>query len=117
MDINKLTQKTQDALDAAQALALQSGHQEVDSEHLLIELLRQEDGLVPRLLKRMDVAPEALEQALLAELDKRPKVSGPGYEQGKIYVARPLAKALTAAEQSAKRMKDDYVSVEHVLMA
>jgi ATP-dependent Clp protease ATP-binding subunit ClpB len=117
MDMNKLTQKTQEALSAAQSLAAQNGHQEVDSEHLLIELLRQEDGLAPRILKRMDVPADALEQALVQELHKRPKVSGPGFEQGKIYVGKSLSKTLAAAEQAAKRMKDEYVSVEHVLMA
>ncbi len=117
MDLNRLTQKSQEALAEAQSKAVTYGHVEVDGEHLLWALLNQEDGLVPRLLKRMDIRPEQLINEIEAELDKRPRVSGPGAEAGKIYISQHLSCILVAAENDAKRLKDEYVSVEHLLMA
>ena len=117
MDFNRLTQKSQEAFAEAQNKAVNHGHVEVDGEHLLWALLDQPDGLVPRLLMRMDVRPEALKKEVEAELNKRPSVSGPGAEPGKIYVSQRLSRILVAAEQEAKRLKDEYVSVEHLLMA
>ncbi len=117
MDINKLTQKSQEALAEAQAKATAYGHVEVDGEHLLYALLTQENGLVPRILTRMDVDLDALLKAAEAELDRRPRVSGPGAEPGKIYVSQRFSRLLVAAEAEAKRLKDEYVSVEHLLIA
>ncbi len=117
MDINKMTQKSQEALQAAQTLALRLGHVEVDGEHLLAALLEQEGGLVPRLLQRMEVPVENFAASLRHELEKRPSVSGPGTEAGKIYVTQRFNKLLIRAEEEAKRLKDDYVSVEHLLLA
>jgi len=117
MDINKLTQKSQEAMQQAQNLALKRGHQEVDGEHLLLALIEQESGLVPRLLEKLDVRPQLLSGALTAELDRRPSVSGPGIEPGKIYVSQRLSRLLLKAEDEAKRLKDEYVSVEHLLLA
>jgi ATP-dependent Clp protease ATP-binding subunit ClpB len=117
MDFNKLTQKSQEAFAEAQNRAVTLGHVEVDGEHLLWALLDQPDGLVPRLLQRMDLRPEALKAAVEAELNRRPHVSGPGAEPGKIYVSQRLNRILVAAEQEAKRLKDEYVSVEHLFMA
>ena len=116
MDINRLTQKSQDALQAAQTKALRYGHQEVDGEHLFLALLEQPEGLVPRLLTRMDVAHEALKADLERELSRRPRVSGPGAEAGKIYVTQRLQQLFLNAEDEAKRLKDEYVSVEHLLL-
>ncbi|HEX2223108.1 MAG TPA: ATP-dependent chaperone ClpB [Thermoanaerobaculia bacterium] len=117
MDINRLTQKSQEALQAAQTKALRYGHQEVDGEHLFLALLEQPEGLVPRLLTRMDVAQDALKADLERELSRRPRVSGPGAEAGKIYVTQRLQQLFLRAEDEAKRLKDEYVSVEHLLLA
>jgi len=116
MDPNKLTQKSQEALHDAQTRALRYGHQEVDGEHLLLALLEQPEGLVPRLLNKMDVPIENLKAEVEGELQKRPSVSGPGTEAGKIYVTQRLNRLLSKAEEEAKRLKDEYVSVEHLTM-
>src|SRR6185369_14704983 len=117
MDYNRLTQRSQEALAEAQNKAIAHGHVEVDGEHLLWALLDHADGLVPRLLMRMDIRPDALKKEVEAELNKRPSVSGPGAEPGKIFVSQRLSRIIVAAEQEAKRLKDEYVSVEHLLMA
>ena len=117
MDPNRLTQKCQEAIHDAQGLAVRYGHQETDGEHLLLALLQQPEGLVPRLLTKMDVPVEPLRGELEAELDKRPKVSGPGAEAGKVYVTQRLNKIFVRAEDEAKRLKDEYVSVEHLVLA
>jgi ATP-dependent Clp protease ATP-binding subunit ClpB len=117
MDLNRLTQKTQEALAAAQNLAVEYGHPEVDAEHLLFALVSQSEGLVARLLKKMDVNGEALSAAVEKEIQRRPRVSGPGMSPGSIFISQRLSKLLVTAEQQAKRLKDEYVSVEHVFMA
>jgi ATP-dependent Clp protease ATP-binding subunit ClpB len=117
MDFNKLTQKSQEAFTEAQNKAVSFGHVEVDGEHLLWALLDQPDGLVPRLLQRMDIRPEMVKNEVVGELDRIPRVSGPGAEAGKIYVSQRLSRILVAAENEAKRLKDEYVSVEHLFMA
>lgn len=117
MDLNRLTQKSQEALAQAQNIAVERGHQEIEGEHLLIALLSQEQGLVPRMLLKMDVNAESLARALEKELDKRPRVSGPGATPGQLFVSQRVSKLLVKAEQTAKRMKDEYVSVEHLFMA
>jgi len=117
MDFNRLTQKSQEAFAEAQNKAVSFGHTEVDGEHLLWALLDQADGLVPRLLQRMDIRPDIIKREVEAELDRKPRVSGPGAEAGKIYVSQRLSRTLVAAENEAKRLKDEYVSVEHLLMA
>ncbi|WP_305041396.1 ATP-dependent chaperone ClpB [Geoalkalibacter sp.] len=117
MDINKLTVKTQEALQAAQSLAMKYGHVEVDGEHLLAALIEQGGGLVPRLLQKMDVDPQAFAAELRRELERRPSVSGPGIEAGKVYVTQRFNRLLIKAEEEAKRLRDDYVSVEHILLA
>ena len=117
MDINKLTQKSQEALQSAQTKALRYGHQEADGEHLLLALLEQPEGLIPRLLGRMEVPTESLKDEVERDLARRPKVSGPGVEAGKIYLTQRLQQILVRAEDEAKRLKDEYVSVEHLLLA
>ncbi|MBW1980041.1 MAG: ATP-dependent chaperone ClpB [Deltaproteobacteria bacterium] len=117
MDPNKLTQKSQEALHQAQTLALRYGHQEVDGEHLLLALLEQEDGLVPRLFNKMDVPVDTLKAAVQEELEKRPRVTGPGMEAGKIYVTQRLNRVLMRADEEARRLKDEYISVEHLVLA
>jgi ATP-dependent Clp protease ATP-binding subunit ClpB len=114
---NALTQKSQDALHDAQTKALQFGHSEVDGEHLLLALLDQVDGLAPRLLGQAGADPERLHAELEAELGRRPRTSGPGATPGQVFVTQRLSRLLDAAEREAHRLKDEYVSVEHLLIA
>ncbi|BBY48086.1 chaperone protein ClpB [Mycolicibacterium arabiense] len=117
MDINKLTQKSQEALADAQSIATRMGHTEVDGEHLLMALIDQPEGLVPRLLDQTGADTAALRADLERELNRRPKVNGPGATPGQVSVTRRLAGLLDAAEREAKRLKDEYVSVEHLVIA
>ncbi|MCG3751877.1 MULTISPECIES: ATP-dependent chaperone ClpB [unclassified Amycolatopsis] len=117
MDPNRLTQKSQEALHAAQTAALKYGQPEVDGEHLLLALLDQPDGLASRLLEEAGADPARLRQELEAELGRRPKVSGPGVAPGETRVTARLARVLDAADREAGRLKDDYVSVEHLVAA
>jgi ATP-dependent Clp protease ATP-binding subunit ClpB len=117
VDPNKLTQKSQEALHDAQTKALRFGHTEVDGEHLLLALLDQPDGLAPRLLTQTDVDTGRLRTELEAELGRRPRVSGPGAAPGQVAVTQGLSRLLDTAEREAGRLKDEYVSVEHLLMA
>ena len=117
MDTSKFTQKCQEAIADAQSRAIRFSHPEVDCEHLLLALVEQNDGLLPRLLKKLEVPVEPFREAVAAELQKRPKVTGSGTEAGKIYVTQRLNQVLVQAESEAKAMKDDYVSVEHLALA
>ncbi|MFD6294290.1 ATP-dependent chaperone ClpB [Streptomyces sp. NPDC060235] len=117
MDMNRLTQKSQEVLQEAQTAAVGMGHTEVDGEHLLLALLDQDDGLIPRLLQQAGTGPEELRAAVSEELSRRPKVTGPGAAPGQVFVTQRLARLLDAAEREAKRLKDEYVSVEHLLLA
>ncbi|MGW4398952.1 ATP-dependent chaperone ClpB [Amycolatopsis nivea] len=117
MDMSKLTQKSQEALQEAQSVAQRHSHTETDGEHLLLALLEQGDGLAPRLLGQAGADVDGLREATEAELARRPKVTGPGATPGQVYVTRRLAGLLDAAEREAKRLKDEYVSVEHLVLA
>jgi ATP-dependent Clp protease ATP-binding subunit ClpB len=117
MDPARLTQKSQEALHDAQTKALRFGHTEVDGEHLLLALLKQPEGIVPRLLMQAGAETDRLRAALEAELSRRPRVSGPGAAPGQVNVTQRLARLLDAAEQEAGRLKDEYVSVEHLVLA
>ncbi|WP_179788578.1 ATP-dependent chaperone ClpB [Actinopolymorpha rutila] len=117
MDPNRLTQKSQEALQEAQSAALRFGHTEVDGEHLLLALLDQPEGLVPRLLVQAGVDPDLLRKQVEDELERRPRVGGPGVEPGQVFVTQRLARLLDTADREAKRLKDEYVSVEHLVVA
>ncbi|CAM1381031.1 ATP-dependent chaperone ClpB [Fretibacterium fastidiosum] len=117
MDFNKLTTKSQSALAAAQDLAAARSHQQVDVEHLLLALLQDAEGLIPRMLRRMEVDPKVLEKLVSDEVARMPRVSGSGAEPGKVYVTPRLSRLLAAAEERAKALKDEYVSVEHLFLA
>ncbi|GAB4060990.1 ATP-dependent chaperone ClpB [Catellatospora paridis] len=117
MDMNKLTQKSQEALHDAQTVALRLGHTEVDGEHLLLALLDQPEGLVPRLLTQTGADPQQLRAEVEQDLAKRPKVSGPGAQPGQVFVTQRLSRLLDTAEREATRLKDEYVSTEHLLLA
>ena len=109
MDLNRLTEKSREALQAAQTKALRFGHPEVDGEHLLLALLEQADGLLPRLLVRLEVNTAGLRADLERELGRRPRQSGPGVEEGKLYVSQRLVQLFAKAEDEQKRLKDEYV--------
>ena len=117
MDLNRFTQKSQEALQDAQSQAVRRGNTEVDVEHLVVSLLKQQNGLVPRLFEKMELPVEPFLAEVEKELDKRPKVSGPGIEPGKVYLTPKLGQLFVKAEEEAKRLKDEYVSVEHLMLA
>ncbi len=117
MDANRLTQKSQEALHDAQTKALRFGHAEVDGEHLLLALLEQPDGLVPRLLAQAGADTDRLTAEVEATLSRRPGVTTPGALTGEVRVTRRLAALLEAAERESKRLKDEYISVEHLVLA
>ncbi|WP_230881804.1 ATP-dependent chaperone ClpB [Planomonospora sp. ID91781] len=112
-----MTQKSQEALHDAQTKALRFGHTEVDGEHLLLALLDQPEGLAPRLLEQAGADPRRLHADLEDELSRRPKVSGPGAAPGQVFLTQRLSRLLDAADREARRLKDEYVSVEHLLLA
>jgi ATP-dependent Clp protease ATP-binding subunit ClpB len=114
MDLNRLTNKSREAFSAAQELAVNSGHQVVGPKHLLAALLDQEEGLAARFIQHAAVDVAGLRQSLNKLLDAIPKVSG--YE-GTLQMSSSMARVLSKAEQEAKQLKDDYVSIEHLLLA
>ncbi len=117
MNPNKFTQKSLEAIRSAQDISVSYQNNRVEQEHLLYALLSQESGLVPQLLTRMNIDAAAVEQAALKFVEGLPRVSGSGREEGKIFVSPELDKALAQAEVQADRMKDEYVSVEHLFLA
>ncbi|MFN7992027.1 MAG: AAA family ATPase [Bryobacteraceae bacterium] len=117
MDINRFTEKLQEAVRSAQSKAVQLSHQQVDVEHLLASLLEQPEGLTASMILRAGGDPTKLHQRIAQELDRAPKVSVGAQPADKVYITGRLQKLLTVAEQEAKRLKDDYISVEHALLA
>ena len=117
MDMNRFTEKSREALSQAQSLTARLGHQEVDVEHLALTLAEQEGGFVPRVLERLHIEPRAFALALDAVLKKRASVRGPGVDMHSIAISRRMAKVFAEAEAHAKRMNDEYVSVEHLFAA
>lgn len=117
MDMNKMTQKSQEAFYEAQNIAVRRGNQEVGAENLALSLLVQEGGLIPRLLDKMGIQVQNLTAAIENELNKKPRVSGAGQESGKIYISQRLSKILVKAEDEANGLKDEYISVEHLFLA
>src|SRR5471030_2067783 len=117
MDITRFTEKLQEAIRSAQSTATRHGHQQIDVEHLLSALLTQEGGLAGSILAKGGVTVEALARRLESERERLPKVSGPSGAADQLYVTARLNKLLTKAEDEAKKLKDDYISVEHVLLA
>ena len=115
MDTDKLTTKSQESLQAAHSLAVECGHQEITPLHLLLGLVRQEQGLVPAIVEKSGATAAALDAAIDERLRRIPSVSGPGATQ--TYASRSLTAVLTNAHKQADAMKDEFVSVEHLLLA
>ncbi|MGM9654853.1 MAG: Clp protease N-terminal domain-containing protein, partial [Butyricicoccaceae bacterium] len=116
MNLNQFTQKSIEAIQAAQSLAVENGNQQVSQPHVLLALLQQKDGLIGQLIDRMGVPVDSFTSAVSGAVGALPKVSGGGREPDKIYVSQQLDQALNAAEKQAGRMKDDFVSVEHIFL-
>ena len=117
MNAQKYTQKSLAAIQAAQELTISNDNQQIEQVHILSALLNQDGGLVPQLLKRMGITVESLDAAVNRELAKLPRVTGSGREAGKYYIARTVDDSLNKAEEIADSMKDEFVSVEHLLLA
>ena len=116
MNAQKMTQKSLEALQAAQSLAIEYENQSLAQEHLFCALLAQEDGLVGQLFQKMGVEPGNAQAAFAQKVSELPRVTGSGRDPDKVYVTTELDRALTAAEKAAARMKDEYVSVEHLVL-
>jgi ATP-dependent Clp protease ATP-binding subunit ClpB len=117
MDINRFTQKSQEAISAAQTKAARYGHQQVDVEHLLASLLDQEAGLASSIFSHLSIHIDALKGRVDQELERMPKVSGPGGAADQIYITGRLNRLLAEAEEEAKKLKDEYISIEHIILA
>ncbi len=117
MDFNRFTEKLQEGIRSAQSIASQRGQQQLDVEHLLLALLEQEGGLAQSILAKANVRLEDVHRRLVEQLDKLPRVSGGSAAMDQIYITARLQSLFNHAETEAKRLKDDYVSVEHVLLA
>jgi ATP-dependent Clp protease ATP-binding subunit ClpB len=117
MDLNRLTEKAQDTIRQAQSLAQRHGHPQIEVEHLAIALLAQDGGVAARVLEKAGATPTSVIQRLEQDLGRLPRVSGPSPGAGQVYVSSRLNDVLNAAEAEARRMKDEYVSVEHLLLA
>ncbi|WP_455502465.1 ATP-dependent chaperone ClpB [Gemmiger sp.] len=116
MNIEQMTQKTREALQAAQRIAVEYSNNAVEQEHLLAALAQQQDGLIPQMLQTLGIDANAFAQAALQKVEALPRVTGSGRDPEKIYISGDLDRALNAAEQQAKQMKDEYISVEHVFL-
>jgi ATP-dependent Clp protease ATP-binding subunit ClpB len=113
-NINRFTEKSQEALVAAQQLAENLNHSQVEPEHLLAALLQQPEGIVPQVIQRLGIDPQSLLNSVLAELDKLPKVTGGGTQVG---ISSRLRQVLVRAHDEIQQFRDDYVSTEHLLLA
>ncbi|WP_050697636.1 ATP-dependent chaperone ClpB [Anaeromassilibacillus senegalensis] len=117
MNAQKFTQKSLEAIQEAQNLAISNNNMQIEEEHLVCALLQQQNGLIPQLLKKMGIDSLSVQQAVEEKISRIPGVTGPGREAGKIYVSGDVDAVLIAAEKEADRMKDEYVSVEHIILA
>ena len=114
MNLNQFTQKSVEAVQAAQQMASARQNQQIEQEHLLLALLEQQEGLIPQLMQKAGVEPAALRQKLTAAVERLPQVSGSG--AGQMYLSRDLEQALNEAEKIAREMHDEYTSVEHLML-
>ena len=117
MNVQKLTQKSLEALQTAQSLALEGGQMQIEPPHLLAALLEQPEGLTGQMLQKMQVSPQKVLELTREEMARLPGVRGPGRDPEKVYVSQEVDRVLIAAEKQADRIKDEYVSVEHLMLA
>ena len=117
MDANKFTKKSLDAINAAQSVAIEYQNMNVEQEHLLYALLDQENGLISQLFSKIGADSESVKNVLLQKISALPKVTGSGREANTVYISQDVDKCLNLAENIAKKMHDDYVSVEHIVLA
>jgi ATP-dependent Clp protease ATP-binding subunit ClpB len=116
MDINKFTQMAQEAMSKSQLMAGEYGHQQIESGHLLLTLLNQENGVVPTILKKLNLDPSTVSHSVERSLEKKPKVTGPG-AGGPTYLSGGLNTVLVQAEKEAAKLRDEYISTEHLFIA
>ena len=116
MNQKNFTQKSQEAIQAAQMLSREYGNPQIEQAHLLYALLDQESGLIPQLVTSMGPDPASLKAAVKAELQRMPRVGGAGREADKVYISRDMDRALTRADEIAGEMKDEFLSVEHLFL-
>ena len=117
MDINSMTEKVQKAIMNAQNIAVREQHQEVDEIHLYIAMLEDDESLILSILEKMNIGVKDIKEGLQQILSKKPQVTGSGVEQGKLYITNGLQRVLAEAEKFMKQFNDDYMSVEHILLA
>ncbi len=115
MNIQNFTKRSIEAIQDAQNLAIQKSNMRIEQLHLAYALINQEDGLIPQLLSKMGCRSDDIKSTVMSEIDKIPGVTGSGREAGKIYVSHEVDKVLTDAQSNADNMKDEYVSVEHIM--
>ena len=116
MNEQKFTQKSIEVINSAQSLAVENSSMQIEQEHLLYALLSQDNGLISELIKKMGISADSFSREVKQAMEGLPGVSGPGREPDKVYVSQDVDKALNAAEKDAQKMKDEYVSVEHIFM-
>jgi len=116
MNEQKFTQKTIEVIKNAQSLAIEHQNVQIEEEHLLYALIDQEDGLIPELIKKIGIDFAVFSNAVKKLVEDMPGVSGPGREAGKVYISQDADKVLVSAEKTADKMKDEYVSVEHIML-
>ena len=116
MNLQKFTQKSIEALQAAQQLSAEYGNQQLEQAHLLLALLRQDDSLTAELFRRVGAEPERVAESLLRVVERLPKVSGGGADPDKIYISASTDKALNEAQKQSEQMRDDFISVEHIVL-
>ena len=116
MNAEKYTQKSMEAIREAQQLVIRNGNPQIDQQHLLLALVNQEGGVVGQLMDKMGVNKKQFTAAVTAEIDRIPRVSSNGREMDKVYVSQSVDAALVEAENQAEAMKDEFVSVEHIML-
>ncbi len=117
VDLNRMTERLQKGIMDAQGLAIKESHQEIDELHLFLSLMNQEDSLISAILEKSGLQVDQVKLSISRELAKKPQVSGSGVEQGKLYITAKLQRLLVNAEEFASKFLDEYISVEHILLA
>ena len=117
MNAQKLTQKSIEAVQSAQDIAIEYQNNAIEPEHLMYSLLNQENGLIPQLMTKMNIENQSISNSVLSVISQMPKVSGSGRQSGTVYISNEADRIMVNAEQQAKNMKDEYVSVEHIFLA